>query len=79
MIELRQEDLIPGCLLKKTKTGYDPCKDNCSKCGWNKDVAAVRKMKLRKRYAKNRGFVVHCPYCGQGVDITNEIQKLVAL
>lgn len=79
MIELRHDKYVPGCQLKKTRNGADSCNDSCSKCGWNEDVAAVRKLKNRKRYAKTREFVVHCPYCGQGVDITNEIQKLVAL
>lgn len=78
MIELRH-DCVPGCQLKKTRNGADPCTDSCARCGWNESVAAERKKKIRKRYVKGRQFVVHCPYCGQGVDITDEVQKLVAL
>lgn len=61
-----------GCLLnmrRNTKDEAGRCRDDCSKCGWNQNVAAKRKRAIRAQFGTAAKREIRCPFCQGRIEL----------
>ena len=65
---------VQGCLIKATREkSANQCLDDCTRCGWNQTVAAIRKHEIRLRFKKTRKTrEIRCPYCQARIDLEED-------